>query len=55
MKIIMIRNNIANLKYSYNLKHEYFNSLFNTYIYSVKSIALLLLATYFSNLSYKLN
>ena len=39
----MIRNNITNLKYSYNLKYEYFNRLSNTYIYSNKSIALILL------------
>ena len=47
----MIRNNITNLKYSYNVKHEYFNRLSNTYIYSNKSIALILLVASFSNLS----
>ena len=47
----MIRNNIANLKYSYNLEHEYFNRISSTYIYSNKSIALILLVASFSNLS----
>ena len=47
----MIRNNITNLKYSYNLKYEYFNRIPNTYIYSNKFIALILLVASFSNLS----
>ena len=47
----MIRNNITNLKYSYNLNYEYLNRLSNTYIYSNKSIALILLVASFSNLS----
>ena len=47
----MIRNNITNLKYSYNLSYEYFNRLSNTYIDSNKSIALILLVAGFSNLS----
>jgi hypothetical protein len=55
MKIIMIRNNKVNLKYSYNVLYEYFNRLFNTYVHSNKSIAFLLLAANFSNLSYQLN
>ena len=55
MKIIMIRNNRVNLKYSYNVFYEYSNRLFNTHIHSNKSIAFLLLAANFSNLSYQLN
>ena len=47
----MIRNNITNLKYSYNLRYEYFNRLSHTYIDSNKSIALILLVAGFSNLS----
>ena len=47
----MIRNNTANLKYSYNLKYEYFNRLSSAYFYSNKFIALILLITSFSNLS----
>ena len=47
----MIRNNISNLKYSYNLMYEYFNRIFSTYIYSNKSITLILLVASFSNLS----
>jgi len=51
----MIRINRVNLKYSYNVIYEYFNRLFNTHIHSNKSIAFLLLAANFSNLSYQLN
>ena len=47
----MIRNNITNLKYLYNFDYEYFNRLSNTYIYSNKSIALILLVASFSYLS----
>jgi hypothetical protein len=47
----MIRNNITNLKYSYNRHYEYFNRLSNTYIYSNKPIALILLVVNFSNLN----
>ena len=47
----MIRNNITNLKYSYNLKYEYLNRLSNTHIYSNKFIAIILLVASFSNLS----
>ena len=55
MKIIMIRNNRVNLKYSYNVLYEYFNHLFNTCVHSNKSIAFLLLAANFGNLGYQLN
>ena len=49
----MIRNNKVNLKYSYNLCYENFNCIFNTYIYSNKSVAFLLLTFNSGNLSNK--
>ena len=49
----MIRNNKVNLKYSYNIHYEYFDYLFNTYNYSNKSIAVLLLDASVSNLGNK--
>jgi len=53
MKIIMIRNNKLNLKYSYNLNYEYFNCIFNSHINSAKLITFLLPASCFSSLANK--
>ena len=49
----MIRNNEVNFKYSYNPIYEYFYHLFNTYIYSINTFALILLIANFSDLSHK--